>query len=232
MINASHHADQLVAALGDGSAFGARIRCPSTRAARDRGGVTTALPLLSTGPDADRVGRIWTTFDYASLGPARSDGARRQAPRGHLVMVPIPTTTRSAISRCATDCCTATAGRCSHYGNIGLYDTALFGELARVTRIQMLPLYRAWIARGIASGERYDGVHGPMSAHPAIWRRSTQRFVAGIVSPSCEQIEVPPMTANPLLEFPGLPRFDAITPVNVTPAVDGLLSAARATWKP
>jgi oligopeptidase A len=37
------------------------------------------------------------------------------------------------------------------------------------------------------------------------------------------------MTANPLLEFPGLPRFDAITPAHVTPAIDDLLAAARAT---
>jgi oligopeptidase A len=36
------------------------------------------------------------------------------------------------------------------------------------------------------------------------------------------------MTANPLLEFPCLPRFDAITPSHVTPAVDDLLGAARA----
>jgi oligopeptidase A len=33
---------------------------------------------------------------------------------------------------------------------------------------------------------------------------------------------------NPLLEFPGLPRFDAIQPAHVTPAVDALLAAARA----
>ena len=36
-------------------------------------------------------------------------------------------------------------------------------------------------------------------------------------------------TSNPLLEFPGLPRFDAVLPSHVTPAVDELLSKARAT---
>jgi len=35
--------------------------------------------------------------------------------------------------------------------------------------------------------------------------------------------------ANPLLTFPGLPRFDAVTPDDVTPAVDVLLDGARAT---
>jgi len=36
------------------------------------------------------------------------------------------------------------------------------------------------------------------------------------------------MSANPLLEFPGLLRFDAITPAHVAPAIDTLLAAARA----
>ena len=35
--------------------------------------------------------------------------------------------------------------------------------------------------------------------------------------------------SNPLLEFPGLPRFDAVLPAHVTPAVDELLAKARAT---
>ncbi len=36
-------------------------------------------------------------------------------------------------------------------------------------------------------------------------------------------------TSNPLLDFSGLPRFDAIDPVHVTPAMDALLERARAT---
>jgi MurNAc alpha-1-phosphate uridylyltransferase len=43
------------------------------------------------------------------------------------------------------------------FGNIGIYDTALFHELPRGVKLKMLPLYRDWIARGIVSGERYDG---------------------------------------------------------------------------
>ena len=34
-------------------------------------------------------------------------------------------------------------------------------------------------------------------------------------------------TTNPLLDFSGLPRFDAIRPEHVTPAVDALLADAR-----
>ena len=36
-------------------------------------------------------------------------------------------------------------------------------------------------------------------------------------------------TDNPLLDFSGLPRFDAIVPAHVTPAVDALLAEARST---
>ena len=43
------------------------------------------------------------------------------------------------------------------YGNIALYRTALFAELPRGVKLQMLPLYRTWIARGWASGELYSG---------------------------------------------------------------------------
>ena len=44
------------------------------------------------------------------------------------------------------------------YGNIALYRTALFAELPRGEKLQILPLYRDWIARGWASGEVYTGV--------------------------------------------------------------------------
>jgi oligopeptidase A len=33
--------------------------------------------------------------------------------------------------------------------------------------------------------------------------------------------------ANPLLDFSGLPRFDAIVPAHVAPAIDTLLAQAR-----
>src|SRR4030095_3089812 len=52
------------------------------------------------------------------------------------------------------------------------------------------------------------------------------------VHPSWPRALRGPMTisaANPLLEFPGLLRFDAVTPAHVGPAIDALLDGARAT---
>jgi len=43
------------------------------------------------------------------------------------------------------------------FGNIGVYDTALFRELPRGVKLKLLPLYHDWIARRLVSGERYDG---------------------------------------------------------------------------
>ena len=43
------------------------------------------------------------------------------------------------------------------YANIGVYDTALFRELPRGTKLKLLPFFRDWIARGWVSGERFDG---------------------------------------------------------------------------
>ena len=43
------------------------------------------------------------------------------------------------------------------FGNIGLYDTALFRELPRGVKLKLLPLLLDWIERGRVTGERYDG---------------------------------------------------------------------------
>ena len=87
----------------------------------------------------------------------------RTAPRVHLVMVPnpayhpagdfalVPGSTGS-VARLALG-----GDACLTYANIGVYDTALFGELPRGTKLKLLPLFLDWIGRGLASGERYDG---------------------------------------------------------------------------
>jgi MurNAc alpha-1-phosphate uridylyltransferase len=159
VINASHHAQQLVDALGDGAAFGVRIRWSlEAEPLETAGGVATALPLLAPGPALIVSGDIWTEFDYASLLPRAHAMARDGAlPRVHLVMVPNPAYHPRGDFTLRDGMLHGDAGPLLTYGNIGLYDTVLFGALARGTKIAMLPLYRAWIARGIVSAERYEG---------------------------------------------------------------------------
>jgi MurNAc alpha-1-phosphate uridylyltransferase len=159
VVNASHLADRLVAALGNGAALGVRLAWSVEPAPLETaGGIANASPLLPDGPALIVSGDIWTGFDYATLR-ARADrmAADPAAPRVHLVMVPNPP--YHPAGDFALD-----GGRIHREGparltfaNIGLYDSALFRELPRGVKLKLLPLYHDWIARGLVSGERFDG---------------------------------------------------------------------------
>jgi len=159
VINAAHLAPALTVALGDGAALGVRIAWSlETEPLETAGGIATAMPLLPPGPVPIVSGDVWTGFDYATLAPrVAAMQASPAAPRVHLVMVPNPpfhpqgdfALEDGAIRRDGPERLT--------FGNIGLYDTALFRELPRGVKLKLLPLYHDWIARGLVSGERYDG---------------------------------------------------------------------------
>jgi len=165
VINAAHLADDLVARLGDGGALGVSLAWSlEPEALETAGGIATALPLLPPGPALIVSADVWSDFDYASLLPRAASMARDPgSPRLHLVMVPNPAYHPSGDFALVAGPA-ASAGRIAldgeprlTYGNIGVYDTALFAELPRWTKLQLLPLLRDWIGRGLASGERYDG---------------------------------------------------------------------------
>jgi MurNAc alpha-1-phosphate uridylyltransferase len=159
VINAAWLAPQLVAVLGDGDAFGVRIRWSlEPHPLESAGGIATALPLLPPGPALIVSGDVWTQFDYAALA-ARADVMARdpQPPRVHLVMVPNPDFHPDGDFVLKGDRIELDGVGKLTFGNIGLYDTALFRELPRGVKLKLLPLYRDWIARGWVSGERFDG---------------------------------------------------------------------------
>ena len=165
MINAAHLAGDLVARLGDGRALGVSLAWSiEPEALETAGGIATALPLLPPGPALIVSADIWSRFDYATLLPRAVAMARDvAAPRLHLVMVPNPAYHPAGDFVLVADPA-GSAGRLVQdgeprltYANIGVYDTALFRELPRWTKLKLLPLFRDWIGRGLASGERYDG---------------------------------------------------------------------------
>ena len=166
VVNASHHAEQLADHLGDGARFGVRIRWSiEATPLETAGGVATALPLLPVGPVLIVSGDIWTTFDYSTLVP-RADAMARDAatPRVHLVMVPNPPYHPGGDFVLRDGMLHADGGPKLVYGNIGVHDTALFRDLPRNVPLRLLPLWRDWMARGLVSGERFDGAWANVGA--------------------------------------------------------------------
>jgi MurNAc alpha-1-phosphate uridylyltransferase len=159
VVNASHRAGQLAEALGDGGAFGARIAwSQETEPLEVAGGIATALPLLPAGPLVVASGDVWSAFDIATLVPRAQAMARDSAaPRAHIVMVPNPPYHPQGDFALRGNAVIAGDAATLTFGNIAVYDTALFAGLQRGVKQKMLPLFNAWIARGIVSGERYDG---------------------------------------------------------------------------
>jgi len=148
-----------VGALEDGATFGVRLRWSfEPEALETAGGIATALPLLPAGPVLIVSGDIVTSFDYATLATRTGVMARdNAAPRVHLVMVPNPPYHAAGDFALADGRLALDATPMLTFANIGVYDTALFRELPRGTKLKLLPYLRRWIAGGIVSGERYDG---------------------------------------------------------------------------
>jgi MurNAc alpha-1-phosphate uridylyltransferase len=159
VINASWLAADLVAALGNGDAFGVRVHWSlEPEPLETAGGIATALPLLPPGPVLIVSGDIWTRFEYGSLAARAAMMARNPShARAHLVMVPNPPFHPGGDFALAAGRVTLEGSDKLTFGNIALYETELFRELPRGVKIKLLPLFRDWIGRGWVSGERFDG---------------------------------------------------------------------------
>jgi MurNAc alpha-1-phosphate uridylyltransferase len=158
VVNVAHRADQMLAALGDGAAFGVRIAWSrEPEPLETAGGIATASPLLAPGPALIVSGDIWTRFDYATLVPCMTALAADASRRVHLVMVPNPPYHARGDFALAGGRLHLEGSARLTFGNIGVYDTALFRELPRGVKLKMLPLYQDWIRRDLVTGERYDG---------------------------------------------------------------------------
>ncbi|MDW7748960.1 N-acetylmuramate alpha-1-phosphate uridylyltransferase MurU [Halomonas sp.] len=77
VINVSYRAEQIVAALGDGDAFGMRIAWSREAAPLETGGgIRQALPLLGEAPFLLVNGDVWCELDPAELPALGGDLAR------------------------------------------------------------------------------------------------------------------------------------------------------------
>jgi MurNAc alpha-1-phosphate uridylyltransferase len=158
VINAAHLAEQLIAYLDDGRALGVTLRWSlEPEPLEVAGGIATALPLLPSGPVLIVSADVWNAFDYASLAARAAAMKDRNDTRVHLVMVPNPAHHPGGDFVLAGGRITDGQGPRVTYGNIGLYDTALFSELPRGSKLKITPFYHQWISRGLVSGELYTG---------------------------------------------------------------------------
>ncbi|GAB6846674.1 N-acetylmuramate alpha-1-phosphate uridylyltransferase MurU [Paraburkholderia kururiensis] len=156
---------QIEARLGDGSRWGVALRYSAEREALETaGGIAQALPLLEDAGTPEIFlavsGDVYSDFDYAHLARHAERLAAQPEPGMHLVMVPNPPFHPSGDFALDDHVCgTLSLEGAPRYtfGNIGLYDTRMFHGLPRGTRCALKPYYRESIARGLVTGELYEG---------------------------------------------------------------------------
>ena len=160
VVNHSHLGEQIERALGDGAAFGARIRYSSEPVALETaGGIVQALPLLGEAPFVVVSGDIHTGFDYATLAPRiasiAADPARHAA---HFVLVPNPTWHAQGDDLGLAGERVVRGAERLTYGNLSVFHPALFRELAPGTHLRLFPWAFRFVDEGRVTGERFDGL--------------------------------------------------------------------------
>lgn len=150
LINHAHLGRQIEAALGDGSAWGVRIRySPEHPALETGGGIFRALPFLGPDPFLVVNGDIWTDYDFCGIGLASSDLA-------HLVLVDNPAY-RADGDFVLTDGRAQEAGQPRlTFSGIGVYHPALFSG-CQPEPFPLAPLLRTAMKKGRVSAEHYRG---------------------------------------------------------------------------
>ena len=158
VINHAWLGEKIEASLGDGSRWDVELRySPESEALETAGGIAQALPLLGSGVFIAVSGDVFCDFDYTPLRDRATALARNELPGMHLVMVPNPPFHPRGDFALIDDALSLDDEPRYTFGNIGLYDTRMFRDLAPGTRRALTPYYRETIAEGRATGELYTG---------------------------------------------------------------------------
>lgn len=169
IVNVSYLGDRIIAALGEGRAFGARIEYSrESEPLESAGGIAQALDLLGDEPVLVAAADVYAEFDFGRLARVRGLIAARQAatgPLAHLVLVPnrafrpagdyaldVPTTD-FPYGRVGTD-----GSPRYTWSGIGLFDVRLLREIPFGQKIPLLPFFVDWMKRGLVAGELFDGI--------------------------------------------------------------------------
>jgi len=156
VINHAWLGHEIERALGEGSAFGVRIRYSrESTALETAGGIANALPLLGNAPFLVMNGDVWCDWNPAAA-PALADSL----PDGGawMLMVDNPVQHPNGDFHLASDGRLLAQGEPRlTYSGIAVYHPSLFATVPQGAAMPMLPLFRQAMADGLARGARHTG---------------------------------------------------------------------------
>jgi MurNAc alpha-1-phosphate uridylyltransferase len=158
VVNHAHLGEQIVAALGDGRRFGARIAySPEPVPLETAGGIARALPLLGDEPFASVSSDINTDFDYASLHAVARDIAADPARRAaHFVLVENPDWHPGGDMGLRDGRITRDKPWLT-YGGVAVFHPAPFRDLDPGRPLRLFPWIHALTDEGRITGEVHRG---------------------------------------------------------------------------
>lgn len=156
-INHAHLGAMIEAALGDGGAFGVRLRySPEAEALETAGGIRQALPLLGDAPFLVVNGDVFCDAELAALR-ATGEGLTADGDLAHLLMVPNPEHHPGGDFHLADGRLHRDGEPRLTFSGLGVYHPALFAGIAPDTRAALGPLLREAMDAGRASGALHAG---------------------------------------------------------------------------
>lgn len=158
VVNHAYLGDMIVAAIGDGARFGARIRySPESPALETGGGVVQALPLLPPHPFLVVSADIYTGFDYATMHERIERIAADPADcAAHFVLVDNPPWHPEGDMGIAHGRVTRAAPKLT-YGNISVFHPRMFEGIEPGTHFRLFPWAYRFVDAGRVTGERFTG---------------------------------------------------------------------------
>jgi MurNAc alpha-1-phosphate uridylyltransferase len=157
VINHAHLGARIEDALGDGTAWGVRIRYSrEDEALETAGGIAFALQLLGVAPFLVVNGDIYCEYDFLAC-EERARDIERGGDLAHLVLVPNPDHRPEGDFELAGRRVIERGGERLTFAGIGIYSRALFAGIAPGTKVKLAPLLIDAIRDGRVGGERFDG---------------------------------------------------------------------------
>ena len=157
VINHAHLGPQIESALGNGAAWGVSIvYSRETTALETAGGIATALPLIDAEIFPVVNGDVFVEYDFAQLVQPMSIVAAGDALM-HLVLVDNPPQHPHGDFVLRGDRMVEGDDDQLTFSGIGVYHRKVFSDLAPHIKAPLVPLLRAAIAAGQASGEHFRG---------------------------------------------------------------------------